>query len=119
MIDNSKEYILCAAILRKNPKNSGSYEKTNNDIDKIEIGYRHHDIYKRYYDEVSMEPEDCGFYTSKGRFLRRKEAMKVAYEAGQVTKKQAFNDEWEEWLGEKPESYVVGDFSELISEELY
>ena len=117
-MDNKKEYILCAAIKRETPRDSGSYSN-GNDLDKIEIGYRHHDIYKRHYDEVSMDPEDCGFYSSKGRFLTRKEAMKVAYEAGQVTKEVAFNGPWDCLNIQQPESYVVGDYAELISEELY
>lgn len=118
-MDNKKEYILCAAIKRVKPRPSGSYKEGSNDIDNIEIGYRHHDIYKRCYDELSMDPEDCGFYTSKGRFLSRKDAMKVAYEAGQVTKEVAFNGPWDCLNIQQPESYVVGDYAELISEELY
>ena len=117
-MDNTKEYILCAAILRETPRDSESY-KEGNDIDKIELGYRHHDIYKRHYDELSMDPEDCGFYTSKGRFLRRKEAMKVAYEASQVNKDKAFNGPWDCFNIKQPDSYVVGDYAELISEDLY
>lgn len=30
-----------------------------------------------------------GFYTSKGRFVSRMEGMKIAYEAGQMTKQGA------------------------------
>lgn len=118
-MDNKKEYILCAAILRKTPKDSGSYKKGTNDIDKIEIGYRHHDIFSRFDGELSEKPADCGFYTSKGRFLTRKEAMKVAYEAGQVTEKVAFNGPWDLFNIPQPECYIVGDFAELCSENLY
>ena len=47
MIDNSKEYILCAAIRRKFPNECTPYHAGTNDICNIEIGYRHHDIYQR------------------------------------------------------------------------
>lgn len=82
MIDNTKEYILCAALKRKVPRNTNSYHQ--NDLDQIEIGYRHHDIRNRFGDEVSCSPKDQGFYTSKGRFVDRREAMRIACECGQV-----------------------------------
>lgn len=82
MIDNTKEYILCAACRRKEPRNTNSYY--HNDLDLIEIGYRHHDIRNRFGDEISCSPKDQGFYTSKGRFVNRKEAMQIAYECGQI-----------------------------------
>lgn len=85
MINNSKEYILCAAVKRLNPKTGISY--TNNDICNIEIGYRHHDIYQRFPKELIYEMDAQGFYTSKGRFVDRKEAMKIAYECGQIKNK--------------------------------
>lgn len=83
MIDNTKEYILCAALKRKMSRNTNSYNQ--NDLDQIEIGYRHHDIRNRFGDEVSCSPKDQGFYTSKGRFVDRKEAMQIAYECGQIS----------------------------------
>lgn len=81
-MDNTKEYILCAALKRKVPRNTNSYHQ--NDLDQIEIGYRHHDIRNRFGDEVSCSPKDQGFYTSKGRFVDRKEAMKIALASGQI-----------------------------------
>ena len=81
MID--KEYILCAAIRRLVPRDCQPYY--NNDICDIEIGYRHHDILQRFRGEVSTKQEDQGFYTSKGRYVNRVEAMEIAYKAGQVT----------------------------------
>lgn len=93
MIDNSKEYILCAALKRRIPReqlSDGSpYWKGTNDIMNIELGYRHHDIYQRFPNEVSSKMFDQGFYTSRGRFVGRHEAMKIAYESGQVTKDKA------------------------------
>lgn len=98
MIDNSKEYILCAAIRRKHPREGSPYWEGNNDIMNIEIGYRHHDIFHRFNNrgdyEVSTLMEDQGFYTSKGRFVDRYEGMKIAYEAGQVSEEVAFSKKW-------------------------
>ena len=86
MIDNSKEYILCAAIKRKRPKKCHKcYYDQLSDIFEIEIGYRHPDIMYRFFKEVSTEPYSDGFYTSKGRFVDRKEAAKIAYECGQTS----------------------------------
>lgn len=81
-----KEYILCAAIKRIEPRetNCGYY---NNDIHKIELGYRHHDIFQRFPEEVSKKPIDQGFYTSYGRFVNREEAMKIAFNSDQVNRK--------------------------------
>lgn len=109
MIDNKKEYILCAAIKRKEtkicPYGEKPYNEGINDILDIEIGFRHHDIYQRFYPEVSMKMEDQGFYTSKGRFVDRKEGMKIAYECGQVDKELAFGED--------------GKINELFSEDIY
>ena len=100
---NKLEYILCAAIKRKEPLTCEPYY--NNDITKIEIGYRHHDIFARFGKDVSSSPKDQGFYTSKGRFVGREEGMKIAYEAGQVNYHQAFKKN--------------GKFNILYSEDLY
>lgn len=96
MIDNTKEYILCAAVKRKTPRKCCPYSVTgeHNDIVNIEIGYRHGDIYERFGDELSLEPQSQGFYTSKGRFLDRYEGMKVAYNAGQVDEHTALSKDW-------------------------
>lgn len=97
MIDNNKEYILCAAIKRKatrSHKNGCPYWDGINDIMDIEIGYRHHDIYQRFGKELSSNPYHQGFYTSKGRFVGRYEGMKIAYEAGQLSDNvSVFHDE--------------------------
>lgn len=108
MIDNSKEYILCAAIRRNKPLTANPYWKGTNDICNIEIGYRHHDIFQRFNSQkestVSIKMEDQGFYTSRGRFVDRFEGMKLAYEAGQVNKELAFRGD---------------EFAPLFSEQLY
>lgn len=78
-----KEYILCSAIKRiETRSNNGMYH--NNDICNIEIGYRHHDIIQRFQNEISRKQCDQGFYTSKGRFVSREEALEIAYQAGQI-----------------------------------
>ena len=92
-MNNRKEYILCAAIKRKEPNTCKSpYHEGTNDILSIEIGYRHHDIYMRFgYPTIqdsplSYDPNDQGFYTSYGRFVSRKEAARIALECGQISR---------------------------------
>lgn len=80
------EFILCAAIKRRQPRQVEVNPYYDNDILNIEIGYRHHDIFVRFGEEVSKNPSDQGFYTSKGRFVGRKEAAIIAKTAGQVSK---------------------------------
>ena len=73
---NKVEYILCAAIKRIEPRQDTTMYH-NNDICNIEIGYRHHDIIRRFQGEISRNPDDQGFYTSFGRFVGRKEAIVI------------------------------------------
>lgn len=84
MIDNSKEYILCSAILRKEPKSQILY---NTDIHKCEIGLRHCDIFSRFPNELRRGPKSQGFITSKGRFVTRDEGEKIARNCGQINGK--------------------------------
>ena len=136
MIDNSKEYILCAAIRRKQPREGSPYWEGTNDIMNIEIGYRHHDIFHRFNNrdihknyencEVSNRMEDQGFYTSKGRFVDRYEGMKIAYEAGQVSEETAFSKKWHNIKlnltdKELKDEDIAGTekYNKLFSEDLY
>ena len=130
MIDNSKEYILCAAIRRKRPREGSPYWEGTNDIMDIEIGYRHHDIFHRFNNkgdyEVSILMEDQGFYTSKGRFVDRYEGMKIAYEAGQVSEEVAFSKKWHDIklniADEDSVDWDIADtekYNKLFSEDLY
>lgn len=85
----NKEYILCAAIKRIKPRVSiygNPYHEGTNDILNVELGYRHHDIFHRFSDELNKSPDAQGFYTSKGRFVNRKEGYKIALNAGQLPK---------------------------------
>ena len=84
-MDNSKEYIMAAALRRKIPKTS-IITLSNNDIYSIEIGFRHCDIRDRFLNEVDMSPKSQGFYTSKGRFVTREEAKQIAIACGQLNK---------------------------------
>ena len=136
MIDNSKEYILCAAIRRKQPREGSPYWEGTNDIMNIEIGYRHHDIFHRFNNrgihknyencEVSNRMEDQGFYTSKGRFVDRYEGMKIAYEAGQVSEEVAFSKKWHDIKlniadGDSVDCEIsdTEKYNKLFSEDLY
>lgn len=130
MIDNSKEYILCAAIRRKQPREGSPYWEGTNDIMNIEIGYRHHDIFHRFNNrgdyEVSILMEDQGFYTSKGCFVGRCEAMKIAYEAGQVSEEVAFSKKWHDIKlniadGDSVDLDIADTekYNKLFSEDLY
>lgn len=84
-MNNKIEYILCAAIRRLEPKKcSPPYWEGTNDICNIEIGYRHHDILRRFSGKVSKSPKNQGFYTSFGRYVSREEAAKIAYNCGQI-----------------------------------
>lgn len=47
-----REYILCSAIKRITPRNTDC-NYYGNDINLIELGYRHHDILIRFKGEVS------------------------------------------------------------------
>ena len=84
----NREFILCSAIKRNEPKNieDSCYFKKDQDIFKIELGWRHCDIFLRFPGEVSKDPHEQGFFTSKGRFVNRKEAAIIALKAGQITK---------------------------------
>ena len=82
-----KEYLLCAAIRRVKERDCHRvYWEQYHDIYKIELGWRHPDIMHRFGDEVSRNPNDQGFYTSKGRFVTREEGLEIARAAGQVDK---------------------------------
>lgn len=84
------EWILCAATKRNEMRKISSkpYHDGTNDILKVELGYRHHDIYHRFNDvddkEIDIHMYAQGFFTSKGRWVDRAEAAKIAYTAGQI-----------------------------------
>ena len=119
-VNNKKEYILCAAIKRLEPKECTPYH--NNDICNIEIGYRHHDIFQRFPGEVSKKSDDQGFYTSNGRFVGRYEAMLIAWKAGQVSAKKAFGGNFnsiEDIIENSSDDFLFNYIYPLYSEDLY
>ena len=124
-MDNKQKYILCAAIKRNAPKFEKDSMYHNNDLNYIEIGYRHHDIFQRFKGEVSQKLDDQGFYTSKGRFVDRHEAMYVAWSSGQVNKKTAFKTQFEDLRSFVESGNIITDeifkkyFNKLYSEDLY
>ena len=123
-MDNKKEYILCAAIKRIESKNCMPYYEGTNDICNIEIGFRHHDIFQRFPGEVSKKSDNQGFYTSRGRFVDRHEAMYIAWKAEQVSANVAFRPLFD-IRKELDEGNVLSSdnfkkyFNKLYSEDLY
>lgn len=88
IMDNKKEYIVCAAILRKEVKQ----DYPDYVMSSMEIGFRHHDIYRRFNTEeevVRKNPKSQGFMTSKGRFVGREEAAEMAFSCGQIEEKRS------------------------------
>ena len=77
------EFILCAAIRRIKPRECVRQYHVS-DIYDVELGYRHPDILVRFEGEVSKKPSDQGFFTSRNRFVDRKEAFMIAYQANQI-----------------------------------
>lgn len=120
-MNNSKEYILCAAWKRRK-----AHDSVKGDIGTIEIGYRHGDIYDKFGTELSVEPGAMGFFTSHGRFVSRTEAAEVAFNAGQIDENTA---KWSaelveklnhiQYIGQKPRILIAGDWKPLASEDLY
>lgn len=106
-VQQKPEIILCAAILRKSKRDVTVYHEGINDISKIEIGYRHHDILQRFKNEVNKHNVAQGFYTSKGRFVTRCEAMYIAFKAGQVPKEIAISNK--EDVVQFMNDMVIGD----------
>ena len=121
-MDNKQEYILCAAIKRIESKECTPYYEGMNDICNIEIGYRHHDILQRFKGEVSTKQVDQGFYTSKGRFVNRSEAMLIAWRAEQVSAKKAFGGNFnsiENIIENSSDDFLFYYIYPLYSEDLY
>lgn len=119
---NKQEYILCAAIKRIERKKCNPYYDEMNDICDIEIGYRHHDILQRFKGEVSTKQVDQGFYTSRGRFVDRSEAMFIAWKVEQVSAKKAFGGNFnriENFIENSSDEFLFTYIYPLYSEDLY
>ena len=121
MIDNSKEYILSAAIWYKDGTEAPRGFIAQNIDSGVVIGqWRHGNVInvratnplwnskklaerrgenpmkiEKYEDTLSYFDEIDGFITSKGRFVDRWQAAELALLCGQIDEKRALNDEWE------------------------
>ena len=121
MIDNSKEYILSAAIWYKDGTEAPKGFIAQNIDSGVVIGqWRHGNVInvrstnplwhakklverrgespmeiKKYEDTLSYFDEVDGFITSKGRFVDRWQAAELALLCGQIDEKRALNDKWE------------------------
>jgi hypothetical protein len=89
----NKEFILCAAI--HDPKD---IDMTGKPL--IYCGWRHGNVLWQGK-HVSRNLRHQGFLTSEGRFVDRKEGLKIAIESGQV------------------ENKTISESSQLFSEDLY
>lgn len=90
MIDNSREYIICAAI---HFDDGAPYIHQPKNIKQgfVVCGRRHHNIFytvatlaKDLKKRLTYDRQIQGFLTNKDRFLTREEAALVAFEAGQT-----------------------------------
>ena len=97
MMDNKKEYIVCAAYkLKKGVNFPRIQEKIDNghnikeiyfephrEVFDMALGWRHADIIYKHGDLIDKS-DMGGFMTSKGRYVDSKEAAKIAFECEQV-----------------------------------
>ena len=121
MIDNSKEYILSAAIWYKDGTEAPRGFIAQNIDSGVVIGqWRHGNVINiratnplwnakklaerrgeapmeinKHEDTLPYFDEVDGFITSKGRFVDRWQAAELALLCGQIDEKRALNDEWE------------------------
>ena len=114
MIDNSKEYVICAAIWYQDGTEAPRGFIAQNINTGVVIGqWRHGNcinvrstnplwnakrlaerkgevpMFNKYEDTLEYFQYVDGFLTSEGRFVDRWQGMQVAYEAGQVDEKRA------------------------------
>lgn len=114
MIDNTKEYIACSAVHYDNGKKYTFMEGYGVQSGFVIGGLRHpfimsilpSNVYsvniperlKSLYEELEWSKDlpkhevTQGFITSYGRFVNRKEAMKIALACGQVKKEELGNE---------------------------
>lgn len=97
MIDNSVEYILCAAIYLQDGK-IYPHQPKNIEDGFIVTGMRHHNcltVYSYIFGGSKNVPCIQGFLTSKNRFVDRVEAVQIALQSGQLgkSKKELFSED--------------------------
>lgn len=99
MIDNSKEYVICAAIWYKDgeeyPRGMFAQNLKTGEV----IGqWRHGNCIAvlptnpKYNGGIESVQ---GFLTSKGNFVDRWQGMQIAHDAGQVSDEVALNPKWD------------------------
>ena len=59
------------------------YYEPHKEVFRMALGWRHADILYKYGDVIDKH-DLGGFMTSKGRYVNRKEAAKIAFAAGQI-----------------------------------
>lgn len=134
MIDNSREYIICAAYWYKTGEESPRGFVAQNLSTGIVVGqWRHPNVIHAWRQASGLRTVKTevdyvdGFLTSRGNFVDRVQAAEIAYNAGQITKDKAFNPRWngkyKTALGDEPrmrwgdlEDY---QFTSIYSEDLY
>lgn len=113
-----KEYILCASIWHKDLKTEFIKQKPSNIEEGVVIsGWRHGNCVVSEYD-YTKDNHIFGFLTSNNKFVDRYEAMKIAVDAGQVSKKKLlFNNDIVFCKG--LEIKIPPKYNPLFSEYLY
>lgn len=119
MIDNTKEYVLCAAIWYKDGTQAPRGMIAQNISDGVVIGqWRHGNCInvratnplwnaKRFAERAGDDgniltfedtkkyfEEVDGFITSEGRFVDRWQAAELAIKSGQITEERGLNKDW-------------------------
>jgi hypothetical protein len=87
MLDNLKEYILCAAIKLRGVNNNTAVISGFRHVDII-IQLNKLGIYLDHPGDIDIDCHWMGFLTSKNRFVTRSDAYKIALEANQIEEKE-------------------------------
>jgi len=134
MIDNSKEYVICAAYWYKTGDESPRGFVAQNISTGIVIGqWRHCNVIHAWRQASNLRTAKSeidyvdGFITSHGNFVDRVQAAEIAYNAGQIPKHVAFNPRWngkyKTVLGDEPKARWANSedyqFASIYSEDLY
>lgn len=93
MIDNTKEYILCAAVWFDDG-NKHSHQPKNIETGIVVCGRRHHNCFATIggrvseRNEIGLREKEQGFLTSLDRFVSREEAAEIALSIGQFANEE-------------------------------
>ena len=138
MIDNSKEYVLCAAIWYKHKfrtPNPRGYVAQNISEGMVIGQWRHGNCIWAHKQSklgrcIGPYKQVQGFITSHGRFVDRWQGMELAYLAGQVSEEDAIDKNFteeriptEEFQKQEPHNrHITKDYNGyhmMYSEHLY